>query len=64
MGFLGRFLATFFGVLGFSNKKRGSAFRTRPWRPAFPLHQDFVQGQLSAGTIYRLLRDRDATAAA
>jgi hypothetical protein len=27
-------------------------------RPAFPVHQDFVAGQLSAGTIYRLMRDR------
>lgn len=28
-------------------------------RPAFAVHQDFVQGQLSAGTIYRLMRDRN-----
>lgn len=34
--------------------------RSRGWRPSFPVHQDFVQGQLSAGTIYRLLHDRNA----
>lgn len=31
----------------------------RRTRPAFAVHRDFVQGQLSAGTIYRLMRDRN-----
>ena len=48
MNVLARLLGFFLSILGFS---------TRLGRPAYPVHQEFVQGQLSAGTIYRLLRD-------
>jgi len=49
---LSRLLGFVFGIF--------SLGRSRGWRPSFPVHQDFVQGQLSAGTIYRLLHDRDS----
>lgn len=51
----------FASLLGFVLSLFGFG-RARGWRPSFPVHQDFVQGQLSAGTIYRLLRDREDSA--
>jgi hypothetical protein len=48
-------------LLGFVLSLFGVA---RLGRPAFPVHQDFVAGQLDAGTIYRLLRDRSEGLAA
>ena len=53
MNALGRLLVFVTSLFGF---RRKPAFRPkRTWRPAYPVHQDFVQGQLSAGDIYRLL---------
>jgi len=48
-------------LLGFVLSLFGAS---RPRRPAFVVRQDFVGGQLSAGTIYRLLRDRSQGLAA
>lgn len=56
MNALGRLLGFVFGIFGFG--RRSSRGRPRVWRPSFPIHQDFVPGQLSAGDIYRLLHDR------
>ena len=52
MNAFGRLLGFVFSLFGLG--------QSRGWRTSFPIHQDFVQGQLSAGTIYRLLRERDA----
>lgn len=50
MNAIARLLGFVFGIFGLGRRSRIS-------RPSFAVHQDFVQGQLSAGDIYRLLRD-------
>ena len=62
MNVLSRFVGFVLMMLGF-RRSQGISGARRRWRPAFPVHEHFVQGQLSAGDIYRLLRDRDPIAA-
>lgn len=49
MNIFGRLLGFVLSLFGVARPGR---------RPAFLVRQDFVAGQLSAGTIYRLLHDR------
>lgn len=58
MNLVGRFLVFLLSLVGAGPSRRLAKPTT--WRPSFPVHADYVQGQLSAGTLYRLLRDRDA----